>query len=53
MSRASGDASGRVAAARVTSAVAGYHGVVLTVWYLAVAALVAERFWDYWSTLLT
>jgi len=29
-----------------------YHGVVLTVWYLTVAALVAERFWDYWSTLL-
>lgn len=31
---------------------AEYHGVVLTGWYLAIAALVAERFWDYWSTLL-
>jgi uncharacterized membrane protein len=29
-----------------------YHGVVLTVWYLAIAGLIAERFWDYWSTLI-
>lgn len=29
------------------------HTVVLTVWYLAIAFLVAQRFWDYWSTLLT
>ena len=29
-----------------------YHGVVLTVWYLTIAVLVAEQFWDYWSTLL-
>ena len=28
------------------------HTVVLTVWYLAIAFLVAQRFWDYWSTLL-
>lgn len=32
---------------------AEYHGVVLTAWYLAVAALIANRFWDYWSGLLT
>jgi uncharacterized membrane protein len=32
---------------------AEYHGVVLTAWYLAVAALIAHRFWDYWSGLLT
>lgn len=30
-----------------------YHGVILTAWYLAITALVAQRFWDYWSTLLT
>ena len=35
------------------SAVAGYHGVVLTGWYLLIAGLVAQRFWDYWSTLLS
>ena len=32
---------------------AGYHGVVLTAWYLVIAGLVANRFWDYWSTLLS
>ena len=30
-----------------------YHGVVLTVWFLVIAGLIANRFWDYWSTLLT
>ena len=30
-----------------------YHGVVLTVWFLAIVSLVAERFWDYWLTVLT
>ncbi len=29
-----------------------YHSVVLTLWYLAITALIAERFWEYWSTLL-
>ena len=29
-----------------------YHGVVLTAWYLLIGALVAQRFWDYWSSLL-
>ena len=33
--------------------VAGYHGVVLTAWYLLITGLVANRFWDYWSTLLS
>ncbi|WP_256985184.1 vitamin K epoxide reductase family protein [Rhodococcoides fascians] len=28
------------------------HSVLLTVWYLAVIALIALRFWSYWSTLL-
>ena len=38
---------------RIGRVVADYHGVVLTVWYLAVGLLIAERFWDYWVTLLT
>ena len=29
-----------------------YRGVVLTAWYLVIAALIAKRFWDYWQTLL-
>ncbi|MDJ0361889.1 vitamin K epoxide reductase family protein [Rhodococcus sp. H29-C3] len=28
------------------------HSVPLTVWFLAVIALIAQRFWPYWSTLL-
>lgn len=40
-------------AARVGVAAQEYHGVVLTGWYLIVIGLVAQRFWDYWSTLLT
>lgn len=30
-----------------------YHGTVLTVWFLIIAVAIAERFWDYWSTLLS
>ncbi|MEU0352763.1 hypothetical protein ABZ302_39050 [Streptomyces sp. NPDC006237] len=37
---------------RAASAVAGYHGVVLTAWYLIVAVLILERFWLYWTSLL-
>ena len=29
-----------------------FHGVGLTLWYLGIVGLVAQRFWDYWSTLL-
>lgn len=29
-----------------------YRGVVLTGWYLVIAALITQRFWDYWKTLL-
>ena len=36
----------------VVRAVSEYHGVILTGWYLVIAALVADRFWDYWSSLL-
>ncbi|UUV35874.1 vitamin K epoxide reductase family protein [Amycolatopsis roodepoortensis] len=31
---------------------AGFHTVVLTVWYLAIAVAVLQAFWDYWMTLL-
>ncbi|MEU0670641.1 vitamin K epoxide reductase family protein [Streptomyces lavendulocolor] len=37
---------------RSATAVAGYHGVVLTAWYLIIAVLILERFWLYWTTLL-
>ncbi len=29
-----------------------YRGVVLTAWYLVIAAAITQRFWDYWQTLL-
>ena len=38
---------------RFTRTVTDYSGIVLTLWYLAIAALVGQRFWDYWSTLLS
>ncbi len=28
-----------------------YHGVILTAWYLLITGLIAQRFWEYWSTL--
>lgn len=31
---------------------AAYHGAVVTGWFLIIAAMITERFWDYWSTLL-
>lgn len=34
------------------SAVAGYHGVVLTAWYLLIVTLIAQRFWLYWTSLI-
>ena len=37
---------------RLAGGLAAYHAVVLTAWYLLLGALVAQRFWDYWSTLL-
>lgn len=42
----------RVRDSRLTAALVGNHAVVLTVAYLAVVALILERFWNYWSTLL-
>lgn len=29
-----------------------YHGVVLTLWFIALLVLIGGRFWSYWSTLL-
>ena len=37
---------------RLASAATTYHGVVLTVWFLGITGLVAQRFWDYWVTVL-
>lgn len=37
---------------RLTELVDEYRGVVLTAWYLAIAGLITQRFWDYWQTLL-
>lgn len=28
-----------------------YHSAVLALWFVAITALIAIRFWDYWSTL--
>ena len=36
---------------RLAAVSAGYHGVVLTAWVLAIVTLVGQRFWYYWSTL--
>jgi uncharacterized membrane protein len=33
--------------------VTNYHAVWLTLWYIAVLTLIGQRFWAYWSTLLT
>ena len=37
---------------RLTALASEYRGVVLAAWYLVIAGLITERFWDYWSTLL-
>ena len=45
---------GAVAApSRVVRTLREYRLVVLTVWYLVIVGLVAERFWDYWSSLMS
>lgn len=38
---------------RAVRGAVAYHGVVLTAWYLLIIGLIANRFWDYWSSLLT
>ncbi|GGZ72418.1 MULTISPECIES: vitamin K epoxide reductase family protein [Streptomyces] len=37
---------------RAARRVAGYHGVVLTCWYLLIGVLILQRFWLYWTTLV-
>ena len=44
--------AGRLPGGGATAVVDEYRGVVLTAWFLVIAALIAKRFWDYWETLL-
>ena len=44
--------TGGLPGGRAVRVVDEYRGVVLTGWYLVIAALIAKRFWDYWETLL-
>ncbi|WP_308442197.1 vitamin K epoxide reductase family protein [Planotetraspora kaengkrachanensis] len=37
---------------RIARMAGRYHTIVLTVWLLAVAGLILQRFWSYWVTLL-
>ncbi|WP_338600564.1 vitamin K epoxide reductase family protein [Saccharopolyspora sp. SCSIO 74807] len=37
---------------KVANKLAQYHTVFLTVWYIAIAGLILQAFWSYWSTLL-
>lgn len=37
---------------KVIAVATEYRGAVLTAWYLVILALIAQRFWDYWSSLL-
>lgn len=43
----------RIRAGRVLQVASAYSSVILTVWYLGITALIGQRFWDYWKTLLT
>ncbi|WP_435828843.1 vitamin K epoxide reductase family protein [Saccharopolyspora shandongensis] len=36
----------------VGAALRQVHSVVLVVWYLVIVALILQRFWDYWTTLV-
>jgi uncharacterized membrane protein len=36
----------------IIGAVIEYRGAILTAWYLIIIALIAARFWDYWTTLI-
>jgi uncharacterized membrane protein len=40
------------ASSRVVDVLTKYHGVVVTVWYLAIAIGVLQAFWTYWMTLV-
>lgn len=47
-----GNLGNRIKDSPVTRALATNHAVVLTAAYVLVLALIAQRFWDYWSTLV-
>jgi uncharacterized membrane protein len=38
--------------ARAVALARAHHGVVLTAWFLVIAAAILERFWLYWSSLV-
>ncbi|WP_442791390.1 vitamin K epoxide reductase family protein [Micromonospora sp. NBC_01739] len=42
---------GAVAPASPLARLAGYHSLILVVWYLVIMLVILVRFWDYWSTL--
>ena len=37
---------------RAVAGARAHHGILLTVWFLFIAAAILQRFWLYWSTLL-
>lgn len=37
---------------RIVAALRGAHGVVLTAWFLVLTALILQRFWDFWITMV-
>lgn len=37
---------------RAVSMVIEYRGAILTAWFLIILALIASRFWDYWTSLI-
>jgi uncharacterized membrane protein len=43
----------KTASGSFTATLSSYHGVILTVWFLIIIGLIAQRFWDYWITLVT
>ena len=47
-----GNLGGYATPRRVADAALRYHGALLTAWYLLIAGLITQRFWDYWATLL-
>jgi uncharacterized membrane protein len=44
--------AGRLPLPRAGRRIAAYHGVLLTSWVLLIVALIAARFWPYWTGLL-
>ncbi|MGN9839702.1 vitamin K epoxide reductase family protein [Nonomuraea sp. H19] len=47
-----GNLPATAAGRRAAQAAAGYHTVVLTLWFLGIMTLIAARFWAYWSSLI-